>query len=68
MRIDSRGLLAKLTYCNKSQKDVSDALGVARSTLWRKLHDESFTIKEVHQLMKIVPLTMEDVEQIFFAD
>lgn len=28
---------------------------------------EEFTIKQVHKMMKVIPLSMEEMEQIFFA-
>ncbi len=66
MTIDSRYLLARLKYLGKTQEEVVEELGMARSTFWRKLNENTFSIREVHRLMEVVPLSMEDVERIFF--
>lgn len=42
-------------------------LGVTRDSFQRRLRDVSFRVHEVHVLMEAVPLTDDEVWQIFFA-
>ena len=41
-------------------------LGIHRSTFYRKLNDNSFTIGEVNHMVKILGLTNEEAIEIFF--
>ena len=53
---------------NVSQLAVS--IGVDRTTLYRKLTStgETLTISEAEKIAKVLNLSMEDVNAIFFAD
>ena len=53
---------------NVSQLAVS--IGVDRTTLYRKLtsNGETLTISEAEKIAKVLNLSMEDVNAIFFAD
>lgn len=53
---------------NVSQLAVS--IGVDRTTLYRKLtlNGETLTISEAEKIAKVLKLSMEDVNAIFFAD
>ena len=45
---------------------VTESLGIARSTLWRKMNSELLTIEEVEKLISILELTPEESMEIFF--
>ena len=66
MEIDVQLLKAKLKYHKRTYAEVAAALGMTRDTFARRLQREDFSIKNVHGLMESVPLTMEEVKEIFF--
>ena len=54
---------------NLRQEDVSDALSINGSTLYRKMKGESdFTRAEIERLRKLLSLSAEEAEAIFFAE
>lgn len=67
MTVDTQALRAKMTYHNLIQKDMAQALGVTRTTLNIKLQTGDFKISEIHRLMETIPLSMKEVEEIFFV-
>ena len=68
MKVDTQALKAKLAYCNRLHCEVAESIGISRSTFRAKLQSGDFKISEIHKLMKIIPLTLQDVHSIFFAD
>lgn len=68
MKVDTQALRAHMTYHKRLQREIATALGITRVTLNVKLQTGDFKISEIHQLMKAIPLSMKEVEQIFFAD
>jgi predicted DNA-binding protein (UPF0251 family) len=62
-------LKGKLAENNITQEAVADKMGITRSTFYRKMKEngKSFTVEEVHKLVKILSLTTKDVMKIFFA-
>lgn len=67
MKVDTQELKARLTYHCKTQRQVAQAIGLSENTLNSKLQSSNFKIYEIHKLIKIVPLSNEDVLKIFFA-
>lgn len=67
MTVDTQALRAKMTYHNLLQKDIADVLGITRTTLNSKLQTGEFKISEIHRLMEKIPLSMKEVEEIFFV-
>lgn len=67
MEIDVQLLKAKLKYHKRTYAEVAEAIGMTRDTFARRLQREDFSIKNVHGLMESVPLTMDEVEEIFFG-
>lgn len=49
---------------------LAKRMGVDRATLYRKINQdgETFTIKEVNLIVKILNLTTEEAMEIFFKD
>lgn len=68
MRTDIQLLKAKLKYHGKTYYEVAKAIGINRDTFTRRLEDGgSFRIKEVQAMMDFVPLTRDEVWEIFFG-
>ena len=68
MKVDIQELKARMTYRNLLQKNVADLLGISKNTFSAKLQNGDFKISEIHKLMKIIPLDMQQVERIFFSE
>lgn len=52
----------------KSQSDIAKTIKMDRSTFYRKMKDGgNFTVKEVQEIKKAVPLTDEQAVEIFFC-
>lgn len=67
MTVDTQALKAKMAYHNLLQKDIAEALDMTRTTLNLKLQTGEFKISEIHRLMETIPLSMKEVEEIFFV-
>lgn len=67
MKTDMQMLRACMKYHNRTQEDVSRALGMVRSTFYLHMKDGDFTISQIHKMMEYIPLTLDDVNRIFFA-
>ena len=51
-----------------TNNDMAKGLGISETTVYRKIKGESdFTLTELKQLMKILNLSKEDVDRIFFC-
>lgn len=53
-----------------TQEAVADAIGVDRSTFYRKVKGggSKFTVSEVSAMVKAIPLTFEEATDIFFNE
>jgi predicted DNA-binding protein (UPF0251 family) len=60
-------LRGKIVENNTTQEAVADTMNIDRSTFYRKIKSggEGFTIKEVRDMINIIPLTREEVWEIF---
>lgn len=67
MKTDMQMLRTCMKYHNRTQEDVSRALGMVRSTFYLHMKDGDFTISQIHKMMEYIPLTLDDVNRIFFA-
>jgi len=68
MQVDIQELKARMVYNNRLQRDIAKAVGVSSKTFGVKMQTGDFKISEIHKLMKAVPLTMQEVEKIFFSE
>ena len=59
MKTDMQMLRACMKYHNRTQEDVSQALGMVRSTFYLHMKVGGFTISQIHKMMEYIPLTME---------
>lgn len=67
--IDINKFRAIIIEKKSSIEEVSCNLGVNKSTIYRKLQQngETFTLKEVNVLVKLLNLTDNEIINIFFA-
>lgn len=66
--VDIRLLKAKLKYHDKTYYEVAQAIGMNRDTFTRRLEDGgSFRVREVQVMMEYIPLTRDEVWEIFFG-
>lgn len=63
-------LRGKIIENGLSVKDLADNLEMDRSTLYRKMNSEgdTMTINDAEKISKILNLTLEEVNSIFFSD
>lgn len=63
-------LRGKIIENGLSVKDLADNLEMDRSTLYRKMNSEgdTITISDAMKISKVLNLTLEDVNSIFFSD
>lgn len=66
LETDIQLLKAKMKYHRRTYEEVAKAMGINRDTFARRLKSKNFSVQELHGLMKAVPLTMSEVEEIFF--
>lgn len=62
-------LRGKIVERCTTQEAVADAIGINRSTFYRKMREngKNFTVEEVQKMAKILSLTGDDVMKIFFV-
>ena len=61
-------LRGKMVEMSVSAETLADHMGINVATLYRRFNEpDSFTVKEVRQIAKILSLTAEEVDSIFFA-
>ena len=65
--LDVLKLKGKIIEKGKNIESVSADLGIHPATFYRKMKDNSFEIKEVDKLVKILSLTGEEASAIFFS-
>lgn len=62
-------LKGRIIECDMSVEKVASAMGIDKSTLYRKINanGETISIKEATLIAKILRLTADDINAIFFA-
>lgn len=59
---------AKIVERGESISTIASAIGLNRATLYRKLRDpDRFSVSEVKKLAKVLRLSAEEAEKIFFS-
>lgn len=60
---------AKLAELNKSMSEIATVIGVNQATLYRKINGTSdFTRNEIQLIRHALSLTVDEVDNIFFAE
>lgn len=69
MVVNTARLKGKIVERGNTQEAVADAIGMDRSTFYRKMKNDgkNFTIGDIHNLVSAVPLTKDEAIDIFFA-
>lgn len=68
MTVDTDLLRRTLRYRGLTNEGAGKILGVSRDAFQRRLREKSFGIDEIHTLMQAMPLSKDDVWQIFFSE
>ena len=60
-------LKGKIVESGKTLEYVASAIGIDRSTFYRKLkaHGNTFTVEEMNKMVQEIPLTTEEAKEIF---
>ena len=66
--MDVQKLKGKIVENGQNVESLSAELGINIGTFYRKLKNNSFSIKEASELKKILSLTSEEAIAIFFTD
>lgn len=66
--MNSRRLKAKCTELGVNANDLANALKMSVSTYYRKLANNSFTVKEVTAIANYLHLNSNEVIYVFFND
>jgi hypothetical protein len=61
-------LKGKIVEKGKNIESISAELGVNPATFYRKMKNNSFEIREVDRLVKILSLNCDEASAIFFSD
>lgn len=65
--IDRDLLLYKVKQANTTYDAIIKELGIDRSTWYRHLRESSMTIAEMHEVVRILRLSADDVVAIFLS-
>ncbi|WP_342387200.1 helix-turn-helix domain-containing protein [Salinicoccus bachuensis] len=67
--VDTLKLKELLTKKNMTQEKVAAAIGMDRSTFYRKMKGggESFTIGDIQKMVEVIPLTKGEAKDIFLT-
>ncbi len=65
--IDRDLLLYKVKQANTTYDAIIKELGIDRSTWYRHLREGSMTVAEMHEVIRILKLSVEDAIAIFLA-
>ncbi len=63
--MDIQLLKSKLKYHNKTYQEIADALNITRDTFARRIKSGRFSVQDVAGMIKAIPLTWEEAEEIF---
>ena len=65
--VDRDLLNLKIKKANTTNDVIAEELGIDRGTWFRHLRKNDLTISEIHEVIRILHLTTEDILAIFFA-
>ena len=67
--VNMKKLKLKLKETGLSVEDVSKTMGINRATLYRKIKNdgETFTVRDIDRLSRILGLQVDEINEIFFA-
>lgn len=65
--VDVNKLNGKIAERNTTKEAVADAIGVNRSTFYRRLKSSTLTIRDIHKICDALRLSGADALEIFLA-
>lgn len=65
--VDVNKLNGKIAERNTTKEAVADAIGVNRSTFYRRLKSSTLTICDIHKICDVLRLSGADALEIFLA-
>ena len=70
MAVNVSRLRGKIVEHGSTQESVADAIGMDRSTFYRKMKSggAKFTIGDVHKIVAAIPLSKEEAIDIFLTN
>lgn len=66
--VNENKLKAKCVERGISIEDCAEKIGINKSTFYRKMKQESFTIKEANGIVEELSLSEDEITAIFFAN
>ena len=66
--MNANKLRGKVVESGLSMGELAAKIGIDRSSLYRKIKERSFTVREASLISKELKLTKDDVMSIFFND
>ncbi len=70
MRVNIELLKDEMNKCGMNIKKVAALIGIDESTFYRKLkaNGETFTVKEMFDIIEVLDIEKEKASEIFFSD
>ena len=67
--MNTQMLKGKIVESGMTQEAVADAIGMNRSTFYRKMKRKgnTFTVEEMNKIVQVIPLSREEASNIFFT-
>lgn len=67
--MNTQMLKGKIVESGITQEAVADAIGMNRSTFYRKMKRKgnTFTVEEMNKIVQVIPLSREEAVLIFFT-
>ena len=65
--VDVNKLNGKIAERNTTKEALADAIGITRSTFYRRLKPSTLTIRVIHGICKELSLTANEAVEIFLA-
>lgn len=65
--VDVNKLNGKIAERNTTKGALADAIGINRSTFYRRLKTSTLTIRDIHGICKELSLTANEAVEIFLA-
>ena len=66
MVVNVQRLKGKIVEKKSTQELVADAMGMNRTTFYRKMKNGGNTVGDIHKMIMCIPLTKEEAIDIFF--
>lgn len=65
--VDANELNGKIAERNTTKEAIADAIGINRSTFYRRLKTSTLTIRDIHGICDVLSLSKSEAIDIFLA-